>query len=144
MYEKYNITIIDNFKIYNEIDRTGLWHDVGSWFYNGRQTISWHKNHIIIYYRILNINIKIYEIILFGDKNQLIDLINKGDIYSHLSNYIDEIKHNYKVKISFRTISIIHSKIYYYITKFNSFINNIIDKIKIKRKFNKPIEFGYE
>ena len=144
MYEKYNITIIDNFKIYNEIDRTGLWHDVGSWFYNGIQTISWHKNHIIIYYRILNINIKIYEIILFGDKNQLIDLINKDNLHHHLSNYIDGVKHDCKVKVCFRTISIIHSKIYYYITKFNSFINNIIDKIKIKRKFNKPIEFGYE
>ena len=129
MYKKYDITIIDNFKIYNKIDRTGLHHEVGTWFYNNRRTMPYYKNHIIIYYKVLNINIKLCELILFGDKNQLIDLINKDNLYYYLRNYIEEI---------------VHSKIYYYISKFNNFINRLTDKIKIKRKFNKPIEFGYE
>ena len=144
MYEKYDITIIDNFKIYNQIDKTGLWHEVGTRFYNNVKSIPYYKNHIIIYYKILNINIKIYELILFGDKNQLIDLINKDNVYYYLYNYIDKIKHNYKVKISFRAISIVHSKIYYYIRRFNDFIDNFVNKFKIKRKLNKPTDFGYE
>lgn len=144
MNKEYDITLIDNFKIYNKIDRTGLWHDVGSWFYNNRQTISYHNNHIIIYYKILNINIKLYELILFDDKNQLIDLINKNNLYGFLSNYIKEIKCNYKVYMGWRSVSIIHSKIYYYIRKFNDFINNFVNKFKIKRKVNKDINFGDE
>lgn len=144
MYEKYNITVIDNFKIYNDIDRIALWHEVGSWFYHGIQTIPYYKNHIIIYYKILNINIKIYELILFDDKNRLIDLINKNNLYGFLSNYIKEIKCNYKVHMGCRSVSIIHSKIYYYIRKFNDFINNFVNKFKIKRKVNKDINFGDE
>ena len=144
MNKKYNITVIDNFKIYNKIDGIGLWHEVGSRFYNNMQTIPYYNNHIIIYYKILNINIKLYELILFGDKNQLIDLINKGNIYHYLSNYINEIKRNCKIAIGFRSISIIHSNIYYYIRRFSDFINNFVNKFKIKRKVNKDINFGDE
>lgn len=144
MYKKFDITVIDDFRICNRIDKTGLWHDVGTWFYNNRQTIPYYTNHIIIYYKILNINIKLYELILFGDKNQLIDLINKSNLYHYLSNYIDEIKHNCKIAIGFRSISIIHSKIYYYIRRFSVFISNFVNKFKIKRKLNKDINFGDE
>lgn len=144
MKRKYDITIIDNFKIYNKIDRIGLWHEVGTRFLNNIQTISYYNNHIIIYYKILNINIKLYEIILFGDKNQLIDLINKNNLYNFLSDYIKTIKYDYKVYVGWRSVSVVHSNIYYYIRIFSDFINNFINKFKIKRKLNKSINFGDE
>ena len=142
MNKKYDITFIDNFKIYNNIDRTDLFYTIGD-IYN-RQIISYYTNHIIIYYKILNINIKIYEVILFDDKNRLIDLINRDKIFYILSHYFNEVKNNYKVHTDYKSVSIIHSNIYYYISKLNSVINNFRNKFKIKRKLNEPVDFGYE
>lgn len=142
MNKKYNITLIDNFKIYNNIDRTGLYYTIGSSYY--RQTIPYYTNHIIIYYKILNIYIKIYELILFDDKHRLIDLINRDKVYYILSYYFNEVKKKYKVYTDYKSVSIIHSKIYYHISKLNTVINNFRNKFKTKRKLNEPVDFGYE
>ena len=142
MHKKYDITTINNFKIYNKIDRRGLWNKVGT--FNNMITIPYYNNHIIIYYKILNTYIKLYEIILFGDRNQLIDLIDRDRLFYILIDYFDDIKNNHKVHIGMRSVSIIHSNIYYYIRRFNDFINNFVNKFKIKRKSNKYIDFGDE
>lgn len=144
MYKNYDITIIDNFKIYNKIDRAGLYYEVGTRFYNNIQTIPYYKNHIIIYYKILNINIKLCEIILFDEKHRLIDLINKDRLFYILIDYFNDMKNNHKVVIGWKSVTINHSNIYYHIRRFNEFINNFINKFKIKRKLNKPIDFGDE
>lgn len=99
---------------------------------------------IIIYYKFLGINIKIYEININGTRCYSIDdyEFDKTTLYNILPLYINDIniyKHN--VITNWGEVRIIHSKIYYNIGN----IKNILNKIKNRFRRSKvsKCDLGY-
>lgn len=107
--------------------------------------VEYHPTSIIIYYKFLGRKIKIYEI----NKNRyhFIDdyEFNKVKLYSILPLYLDDID-TYKRNtiINWDEIRVIHSKIYYNVTKINSILNKIKSRVRyiIKPKVGR-YDFGY-
>lgn len=134
----YNITYIDNFKIYNKVDCLGLYYDIARKGY-GTQQYYFH-NHIIIYYKCFGIYIKIYELIKFGSKNEIDDIYTKNQLYDDLVGYIVKIKTNkYNTTFMYKKILILHSKIYYIV----NFIKDLFNKIKYKKSKTLNLDLGY-
>lgn len=134
----YNITYIDNFKIYNKVDCLGLCYDIVK---NGHYINNYYfNNHIIIYYKCFGIYIKIYELIKFGNKNEIDNVYTKNQLYNDLVGYIVKIKTNkYNTTFWRKEILILHSKIYYIV----NFIKDLFNKIKYKKSKTLNLDLGY-
>lgn len=114
--EEKDIYYIDNFKIKY---KTFIIPDM-----------SCNMHNYIVYYKLFGLYIKLFDVNKFYKNNEIIDNFTYNKFTDLLSGYVRSILHNNTyVFDSYYGIYLIHSKLYYYISRL---------KIIFKIKYNKP------